>query len=62
MSVKNESKGLATVPILLSEEHIGRAVRKDDAQLLSRANAFLKKARVDGRFKAVIERWLPQVE
>lgn len=55
----NESKGLAVVPRMLTNELFGWAVRPDDAELLTQVNAFLAARQADGSLTGMIKRWVP---
>lgn len=55
----NESKGLAVVPRMLTNEMFGWAVRPDDAELLKKVNEFVNTRQSDGSLHAMIKRWLP---
>jgi len=55
----NESKGLAVVPRMLTNEMFGWAVRPDDAELLQQVNEFVAARHGDGSLNAMIKRWLP---
>ncbi|HEV8541093.1 MAG TPA: ABC transporter substrate-binding protein [Verrucomicrobiae bacterium] len=52
------SEGLAAVPLTLSQEPLGWAVRKGNEKLLESANSFLKKASDDGRLNQILRRWM----
>jgi ABC-type amino acid transport substrate-binding protein len=47
---------------LFTEEYLAWAVRKDDAQLLEAANAFLQEIHKSGRLRQLIQRWIPLTE
>jgi len=59
LAALNEDKGLTVLPELLTEEYLGWAVRKEDAQLLADANKFVETIKTDGRLAGLIRRWLP---
>ncbi|MBC8002586.1 MAG: transporter substrate-binding domain-containing protein, partial [Opitutaceae bacterium] len=48
---------LSAVQIVLSEEPLAWGVRKGDDAFLGAVNAFVKKARADGTFNRVFQRW-----
>ena len=52
------NEGLTVVPVNLTEEQLGWAVRKGDTQLLPLVNAFIAKAAADGTFNKVGRRWM----
>jgi ABC-type amino acid transport substrate-binding protein len=54
-----ESKGLAPVYSLLTEEYYAWGIRKQDTELLQAANTFLENLNTEGRLKAMILRWIP---
>lgn len=55
----NESKGLAVVQRMLTNETFGWAVRPDDGELLNKVNEFLAARQADGSLSSMIKRWLP---
>ena len=55
----NENRRVTPLYSLFTEEYLAWAVRKDDADLLKSANAFLQTIHKDGRLKAMIQRWIP---
>jgi polar amino acid transport system substrate-binding protein len=59
---QHEQDGLTVLPVVLTDEALAWAVRKDDAPLLSAANAFLEKAASDGSLQQTIDRWLPRFQ
>ena len=59
---QNEQEGLTVLPVVLTNEALAWAVRKDDATLLSAANGFLEKALADGSLQQTIDRWLPRFQ
>jgi polar amino acid transport system substrate-binding protein len=54
-----EAKGLAVMPLLLSQEDLAWGVRRADTKLLDSANAFLQKAQASGELNRVLSRWMP---
>jgi len=59
LASENETKGLTTLFTLLTEEYLAWGVRKDNKELLEKANAFLRKANSDGRLQKMIKYWIP---
>jgi polar amino acid transport system substrate-binding protein len=55
----NESKGVGIVPFMLNREKLGWAVRRNDPELLSQANAFLKSIGESGRLQEMVDFWFP---
>jgi ABC-type amino acid transport substrate-binding protein len=49
--------GLSVVPILLTDEQLAWAVRKNDDSLLASANEFLTQSKQDGLLLKVFRRW-----
>lgn len=58
----NESKGLAVMPRMLTQESLGWAVRAGDPELLGKVNEFLAAAQADGRMSQTLRKWLPQAQ
>ena len=50
--------GLAAVPISLSEEALGWAVRKGDEKLVAAANTFIEKSAANGKLNQIFRRWM----
>ena len=59
LAAQREAEGVAVVEILLTDEHLGWAVRNEEAELLAKVNAALAAWRNDGRWAATVKRWLP---
>lgn len=59
LASENESRGLAPMVVSLTEEYLAWAMRKDDQELLRRANEFLVEFRSSGNLNTVIKKWLP---
>ena len=59
LASENESKGLTALFTLLKEEYLAWGVRKDNKELLEKANTFLRKANSDGRLQKMIKYWIP---
>jgi len=57
LSGKHAAEGLAVVPIALSEEKLGWAVRKSDERLLAQVNDFIDRAAQDGTLYRALRRW-----
>lgn len=55
----NEINGLTALFSPLTEETLAWAVRKDNKELLDSANNFLKTINEDGRYKKLIQHWIP---
>lgn len=49
--------GLTNVPMMLSEEPLGWAVRRDDVSLLAAANEFLDDSIRDGSLLRIVQQW-----
>ncbi len=57
-----EAKGLAVVPIMMSSEQYGWAVRREDAELRRQVNSFLVQIRSNGELIRMMKTWLPAVQ
>jgi polar amino acid transport system substrate-binding protein len=55
----NENNGLTALFSPLTEEWLAWAVRKEDKELLESANNYLKTINSDGRYKKLIQHWIP---
>jgi len=55
----NEINGLTTLFTPFTEEWLAWAVRKDNTELLESANNYLKTINTDGRYKKLIQHWIP---
>lgn len=55
----NEAQGLATAPILLTEEQLAWGLRRSDTELLESVNKALDKLQKDGRAGGIIKHWIP---
>jgi polar amino acid transport system substrate-binding protein len=55
----NEINGLTALFSPFTEEWLAWAVRKDNKELLESANNFLKTINSDGRYKKLIQHWIP---
>lgn len=56
-----ESAGLAVLNTYLTEEYLAWGVNKNNAQLLAEANQFIDQARTNGRMRAIVRNWLPNL-
>lgn len=54
----HSSEGLVAVPLALSEEPLGWAVRKGDEKTLKAANEFIQKSIASGKLNQVFKRWM----
>jgi len=59
LASENEINGLTALFAPLTEESLAWAVRKDNQELLESANNFLKTINSDGRYKKLIQHWIP---
>jgi ABC-type amino acid transport substrate-binding protein len=59
LAAENETRGLAVVPSLLSEEYLAWGIRKNDVALLEAANNFIDKMIKEDRLDPLINRWIP---
>jgi polar amino acid transport system substrate-binding protein len=59
LASENEINGLTALFAPLTEESLAWAVRKDNKELLESANNFLKTINSDGRYKKLIQHWIP---
>jgi polar amino acid transport system substrate-binding protein len=59
LAAENETKGLAVVPSLLSEEYLAWGIRKNDVTLLQAANKFIDKMTEEDQLDPIINRWIP---
>ena len=59
MAAENESKGLSTVPSLLTEEYMAWGMRKTDTTLIEAANGFIDHLNENGRLDTIIRKWIP---
>lgn len=55
----NESRGLTTLPMFLTEEYLAWAVARDNLWLLTEANGFIEAETVNGVIPGLVERWMP---
>jgi len=59
LASEKESQGLVPVPVFLTEERIAWGLRYEDAELLKKTNAFIKKWRDNAMLEGTIKRWIP---
>jgi len=59
LAARNETKDLAILPDLLTEEYLAWGIRKTDPALLNAANQFIEKLKSEGRLNPIIKRWIP---
>ncbi|MGD8292158.1 MAG: transporter substrate-binding domain-containing protein [Desulfobacterales bacterium] len=59
LAAENETKGLAKVPFLLSEEYLAWGIRKNDVELLEAANNFVDMMIREDKLDPIINRWIP---
>ena len=59
LAAENETRGLAVVPSLLSEEYLAWGIRKNDVALLEAANNFIDKMIKEDQLDPIINRWIP---
>ncbi len=59
LAARYENKGLAVMPLILSQEVLGWGVRRSDTQLLDGANAYLRQAQENGELNRILSRWMP---
>jgi len=56
-----ESRGLVSVPALLTKEQLGWGISYEDTELLEAVNNFLALREADGSLKRIIRKWIPYV-
>ena len=59
LAAENETKGIAAIPALLSEEYLAWGIRKNDVELLETANNFVDMMIKEGKLDPIINRWIP---
>jgi polar amino acid transport system substrate-binding protein len=59
LAAENETRGLAKVPSLLSEEYLAWGIRKNDVALLEAANNFVEMMIKEDKLDPIINRWIP---
>lgn len=50
---------LAPVPTMFTSEYLAWGVRKDNPELLGKANAYIAALKKDGRLQEMVSRWIP---
>jgi polar amino acid transport system substrate-binding protein len=61
-AVSEHAGTLQVLRVLLTQEDIAWAFRRDDAALRGAANAALASMRQDGRLHAILQRWIPYLD
>ena len=59
LAAENETRGLAEIPSLLSEEYLAWGIRKSDPELLEAANNFVDMMIKENKLDPIINRWIP---
>lgn len=59
LASENETKGLTPLFALLTREYLAWGIRRDDTELLTAANTFLKTINDNGKLKQMIQHWIP---
>jgi polar amino acid transport system substrate-binding protein len=59
LAAENETRGLAKVSSLLSEEYLAWGIRKNDVALLEAANNFVEMMIKEDKLDPIINRWIP---
>ena len=59
LAAENENNGLMALPVLLQEEELAWAVRKDNKGLLNSANKFLTDPNNQEMIKKMTQYWIP---
>lgn len=59
LSSRYESQGLTVAPLILTQDYLGWAVRRNDEALRNSVNAYLERAQKDGDIQRVLQRWMP---
>ncbi len=59
LAAENETRGLAKIPFLLSEEYLAWGIRKNDVELLEAANNFVDMMMKENKLDPIINRWIP---
>ena len=62
MAAKHKSDGVKPLPFMLNEEYLAWGLRKSDADLITKVNAFIDKSKADGTLRETIERWIPMAQ
>lgn len=58
LAAENEGE-LTWLPTLLTEEYLGWGIRKNDDDLLEKANRFIAGLKNDGTLDKIVRRWIP---
>jgi polar amino acid transport system substrate-binding protein len=59
-NIQAQNSGLKILPDMISVDHYGLAVRKDDPELKKAADALIADLRADGRYDGMMNRWFPK--
>ncbi len=59
LAAENETRGLAVIRSLLSEEYLAWGIRKNDVELLEAANNFVEMMIKQDQLDPIINRWIP---
>ena len=62
LAAENETRGLAVIRSLLSEEYLAWGIRKNDVKLLEAANNFIDMMIEKDELDPIIDRWIPYKE
>ena len=62
LAAENETRGLAVIRSLLSEEYLAWGIRKNDLELLEAANNFVDMMIKKNELDPIINRWIPYKE
>ena len=62
LAAENETRGLAVIRSLKSEEYLARGIRKNDVELLRAANDFIDMMIKKEELEPIIDRWIPYKE
>jgi polar amino acid transport system substrate-binding protein len=61
LEAANKQHGLKKIPLFLTDEYIAWGVRKNDDALLKSVNTFLDEIKGNGKLKAILTRWIPNI-
>jgi polar amino acid transport system substrate-binding protein len=56
---ENDTKGLTTPMVLLTDDYLAWGIRKNDIELLNSANRFIDTYKQEGKLNSIISRWMP---
>jgi len=56
---ENDTKGLTTSMVLLTDEYLAWGIRKNDIELIISANRFIDTYKGNGKLNSIISRWMP---